>query len=75
MLTATGIDHLEHVRAEQDRHRGGNGVGRTDDPWPLMQRLHDDALPSVPTLPAELLPEGLRPWLVDAAERMRCHLS
>lgn len=36
--------------------------------WGEMEEL-PAATPAVPTLPAELLPESLRPWLVDVAER------
>ncbi len=42
--------------------------GETEDPWePLgdLPGLH----PPVPALPPELIPEPLRPWLVDIAER------
>jgi putative DNA primase/helicase len=42
--------------------------------WPEIQPL-PDALPPVPKLDAEMLPESLRPWLVDVAERMQCPLE
>ena len=37
--------------------------------WPTRQTL-PDPLPDVPTMPAVLLPEPLRDWVQDAAERM-----
>jgi hypothetical protein len=74
-MSTPNLDDLARMQAERDRYRGGNGAGCTDDAWPPMQRLPDDALPSVPTLPPELLPEGLRAWLVDAAERMQVPLE
>jgi putative DNA primase/helicase len=41
--------------------------GTWPDPVPLP-----DALPPVPAFDAELLPEALRGWIVDIAERMQC---
>jgi hypothetical protein len=38
--------------------------------WPERQPL-PDALPEVPTLPSELLPEPLRAWIDDASERLQ----
>jgi len=41
--------------------------GAWPDPVPLP-----DALPPVPAFDAELLPEAVRGWIVDIAERMQC---
>ncbi|MCI0802943.1 MAG: DUF3987 domain-containing protein [Chloroflexi bacterium] len=38
------------------------------DEWPVLQSL-PAATPPVPTLPPDLLPETLRPWIVDVAKR------
>ena len=38
--------------------------------WPARQPLRSE-LPDVPTLPAELIPEPLRDWIADAAERLQ----
>jgi putative DNA primase/helicase len=39
--------------------------------WPEPEPLLD-ALPPVPALDDRLLPESLRPWLADIAERLQC---
>jgi hypothetical protein len=72
--------HLIDARLGHGRHRaygaipddnGGRAPQRnTAEAWPALQPLPDEALPSVPTLPAALLPAALRPWLADAAERL-----
>lgn len=46
-----------------------NGVERADD-WPEPTPLPD--LPPVPEWNDALLPEAIRPWLSDAAERTQC---
>jgi uncharacterized protein DUF3987 len=43
-------------------------------PWPLPQPIPDGLRP-VPSLPEKLLPESLRPWLVDIAERLQVPLE
>ncbi|GAB4035252.1 YfjI family protein [Spirosoma gilvum] len=42
--------------------------------WSTPQPITTSLLPVLPLLP-EMLPEGLRPWLVDIASRMRCALD
>ena len=42
--------------------------------WPDLQPL-PDALPPVPELDPAMLPESLRPWITDVAERMQCPLE
>jgi putative DNA primase/helicase len=39
--------------------------------WPEPEPL-PDGLPPVPAFVAELLPESLRPWILDIAERLQC---
>ncbi len=39
--------------------------------WPAPQPIPDD-LPAVQRFDPELLPETVRPWVVDIAERMQC---
>jgi hypothetical protein len=52
-----------------------DGVGASEDiDWPEMKPL-PIALPDVPTMPRGLLPESLRSWLVDAAERLQVPLE
>lgn len=47
----------------------GNGSADFEEqPWPIRQPLPPE-LPSVPTLPATLIPASLQPWLVDIADR------
>jgi putative DNA primase/helicase len=48
--------------------------GGADRTWPPRRPL-PAALPDVPVLPAELLPEALRPWLADAADRLQVPLE
>jgi hypothetical protein len=47
---------------------------REQAPWPLPQPL-PYSLRAVPTLPERLLPDALRPWLVDSAERLQVPLE
>ncbi|SEQ01304.1 putative DNA primase/helicase [Ectothiorhodospira magna] len=42
--------------------------------WPEPQPL-PDGLPPVPAMDQAMLPEALRPWLADIAERMQCPLE
>src|SRR5262245_55709471 len=63
-MSTLGLDDLARARADQTR---GNGSA---EPWPPLRPLPDDSLPPVPTLPPALLPATLRPWIVDAAERL-----
>lgn len=42
--------------------------------WPMPQAL-PQGLPDVTAFDADLLPDTLRPWLVDIAERMQCPLD
>jgi putative DNA primase/helicase len=42
-----------------------------DDAWPEPTPLPDE-LPSVDPFDADLLPEALRPWVMDIAHRMQC---
>lgn len=42
--------------------------------WQDLQPL-PDGLPPVPKLDETMLPEALRPWIVDVAERMQCPIE
>jgi putative DNA primase/helicase len=42
--------------------------------WPEPQPLNDD-LPPVPAFDPAFLPDALRPWVADIAERMQCPLD
>jgi putative DNA primase/helicase len=63
-MSTPGLDDLARVQVERIRSNG------SVEPWPPLKPLPDAALPPVPTLPPTLLPTALRPWLVDAAERL-----
>jgi hypothetical protein len=63
-MSTPGLDDLARVQVERIRSNG------SVEPWPPLKPLPDAALPPVPTLPPTLLPAALRPWLVDAAERL-----
>ena len=39
--------------------------------WPIPEAL-PDGMPAVPRFDPELLPEALRPWVLDIAHRMQC---
>ena len=45
--------------------------GREPEPWPEPEPL-PTALPPVDPFAADLLPDALRPWIGDIAERMQC---
>ena len=60
----------------EDTARRGETFPPLEDPddrgaWPDPVPL-PDALPPVPAFDAELLPEAMRGWIVDIAERMQC---
>jgi hypothetical protein len=60
----------------EDTARHGETFPPLEDPddrgtWPDPVPL-PDALPPVPAFDAELLPEALRGWVMDIAERMQC---
>jgi hypothetical protein len=74
MLTP-GLDDPERARAQHDQVRAGNGAGSQEADWPPLRVLPDETLPPAPALPPDLLPRALRPWLVDAAERMQAPLE
>lgn len=78
---------MENVPVEPDavkrgvgsRYAGGHpppavAVPSTPDEWPPPVPL-PEGLPPVPELKADMLPAPLRPWIVDAAERMQCPLE
>jgi putative DNA primase/helicase len=46
---------------------GGPRTGPASDSWPPMAAL-PEAAPSAPTLPAAMVPEPLRPWVLDTAD-------
>jgi hypothetical protein len=68
-MSTPGLDDLARVQVERIRSHG------SVEPWPPLKPLPDDALPPVPTLLPMLLPAALRPWLVDAAERLDAPLD
>jgi hypothetical protein len=42
--------------------------------WPEAQEI-PDPLPPVPAFPPDLLPDALRPWIMDAAARIQCPID
>ncbi|TSA15473.1 MAG: DUF3987 domain-containing protein [Comamonadaceae bacterium] len=56
-----------HVRELLDGPRPGPRQSQWPEPTPLP-----NALPSVDRFDAELLPQALRPWIMDIAHRMQC---
>ena len=51
--------------------RAGLGASGGGDPWPDPTPL-PNGLPPVMPFDADLLPEALRPWVMDIAHRMQC---
>jgi Protein of unknown function (DUF3987)/Bifunctional DNA primase/polymerase, N-terminal len=47
---------------------GTRALGGSEAEWPVRAPL--PRLPEVPTMPADLVPESLRPWVRDIAERL-----
>jgi hypothetical protein len=67
--------HLARIVAEAEcsAARGGQIVPLTHDRWPEPEPEPLPAeLPPVPAFDDRLLPDSLRPWLSDAAERTQC---
>lgn len=55
-----------------DRQAAGRiGGGQLDEEWPDPCPLPTE-LPTVKPFPPEVLPDSLRPWLEDIAERLQC---
>ena len=50
---------------------GALGQAKLVNQWPEIEPIKQ-ALPYVPALPKELIPEPYRPWLLDIAHRMQC---
>jgi putative DNA primase/helicase len=53
---------------------GGPPEGGNEDCWPEPKPL-PDALPPVMAFDPALLPEALRPWIVDIADRVQCPID
>jgi putative DNA primase/helicase len=64
--TAAGRAFLDELAAANSTQRQGSAIE-----WPEPEPL-PDGLPPVQAFDAELLPEALRGWVVDIAERMQC---
>jgi len=52
----------------------GLRTGIEPDPWEEPVDL-ETSLAEVPVFPVELLPDAVRPWIVDIAERMQCPIE
>ena len=60
----------ERFEAEERQKVGrkpGTNEGQEEEPWPARAAL-PARLPEAPTMPPEMVPERLRPWLVDLTE-------
>jgi hypothetical protein len=62
--------HLLFVAKQIDDMLGQSDVEGWTEPLPLPALL-----PDVPTMTADILPHGLRPWLTDIADRVQCPLE
>ncbi len=62
-------DEVRQIARGKARIVGGENVN-WQDPKPL-----EDTLPPVEPFSSELLPEALRPWVVDIAERIQCPIE
>ncbi len=78
---ATGAPTLARLLGERvvDRLREWLGLRREsaevrDADWPVRRELPSPLVP-VPALEADLLPDALRPWISDVAERMQVPLD
>jgi hypothetical protein len=61
-------------RATADGLGGPHRAGAGPRDWPDMAPLPDPT-PSAPTLPAAMVPDPLRPWIVDIADRCKLPLE
>ncbi|MFZ0887103.1 MAG: YfjI family protein [Candidatus Binataceae bacterium] len=61
-------------RKERESAAEGAHASASADNWPEPEEPEVEQLP-VPALRAEMLPEPLRPWLCDIAERFQCPLE
>jgi hypothetical protein len=71
MMPTPGIDMLEETGL---RTRPPNGPTVAEEAWETPAPLPALSEP-VPVLSEDLLPEALRPWMLDAAERICCPLE
>jgi putative DNA primase/helicase len=62
-------DGMQEIASVEDS--GNVTVSTPAPPWPDPEPLPDD-LPQIPSFDDRLLPEALRPWLSDVAERTQC---
>ncbi len=65
------IQDYERSLAAVDRYREGDSPGAPPTDWPDPDPLPSD-LPEVAQFTDKLLPESLRPWVMDIARRMQC---
>lgn len=61
-VSAIRISTEEHAQSRENH---------TEPEWPSKSRPLPAELPDVPALPEELLPESVRGWVLDAAERLQ----
>lgn len=71
MLNKEKLALIDAEAACKFQRSTGVDDGATDDGWPEPSPL-PDTLPPVDSFDAELLPMGLRAWIMDIAHRMQC---
>ncbi|MEI7679005.1 MAG: YfjI family protein [Betaproteobacteria bacterium] len=64
-------DYMRRKAAEERSDRSGSAGAAAGDRWPDPTPI-PDALPFVMPFDPEILPDALRPWLEDIAERVQC---
>ena len=69
-------NRTEHYEQSSPRDNGSDEQSEraSGDEWPEPQAL-PDALPPVQAMVPAMIPESLRPWLCDIADRMQCALE
>src|SRR5208282_1846400 len=73
-VAAVCVDAFRAQHAQDHADDGaaaGKSAERADGEWPEPKPI-DVELPSVPPFDLRLLPEALRPWIADIAERSQC---
>lgn len=69
---ASHYDHNNNHNASRRNHNQNDNDSSQD--WPAPLDIPGGLLP-VPPLTPEMLPEALRPWLLDIAERAQCPIE
>jgi putative DNA primase/helicase len=68
---ATTPDRAEFIGWHNRVGQRASGAPHVSEEWPEPEELGSELLP-VPSLKEALIPEALRPWVLDTAERFQC---